>query len=221
MIKMPPMIKTMDIRAVLFDYGMVLSGPPSPSAWARMLAVTGLDDARFHAAYWEHRHAYDCGTFTGRAYWHAVAQLLGQSFDDAQVAALIAADNDVWTELNTPMVAWARQLQQAGVRTGILSNIGDEMSAGVRHKFPWIGHFHHCTWSHAVKLAKPELAIYHHAAAGLDTPIQQILFLDDREENIAAAAQTGMQTLHYTTHPAFEQEMAARGLHTLLHPAAS
>jgi putative hydrolase of the HAD superfamily len=215
------MLSMIDIRAVLFDYGMVLSGPPSPSAWARMLTVTGLDDARFHAAYWEHRHAYDRGTFTGHAYWLEVGKLVGQSFDAAQVAALIAADNDLWTELNPLMVAWAQQLQRAGIRTGILSNIGDEMSTGVRRKFPWLSSFHHCTWSHAVKLAKPELAIYHYAAAGLDTPIQQILFLDDREENIAAAAETGMQTLHYTTHPAFEQEMTARGLQSLLYPAAS
>jgi putative hydrolase of the HAD superfamily len=207
-----------DIRAVLFDYGMVLSGPPSPSAWARMLAVTSRDDAPFHAAYWEHRHAYDRGTFTGRAYWHAVGTLLGQSLDAAQVDALIAADNDLWTELNPPMVAWAEQLHRAGVRTGILSNMGDEMSSGVLRKFPWLSNFHHCTWSHAVKLAKPELAIYHHAAAGLNTPFNRILFLDDREENIAAAAQLGMQTLHYTIHRTFEQEMTARGLHSLLHP---
>jgi putative hydrolase of the HAD superfamily len=215
------MIATTDIRAVLFDYGMVLSGPPSPSAWARMLAVTGLDDARLHGAYWAHRHAYDRGSFTGHAYWIAVGNLVGQSFDDAQIAALIAADNDLWGDLNPPMVAWAEQLQQAGVRTGILSNIGDEMSSGLLRKYSWLHDFHHCTWSHTLKLAKPELAIYQHAAAGLDTPIDRILFLDDREENIAAAAQLGMQTLHYTTHPAFEQEMTARGLHSLLHPATS
>ena len=212
-----------DIQAVLFDYGMVLSGPPSPSAWARMLAVTGLDNTPFHAAYWEHRHAYDRGTFSGHEYWLAVGKFVGQSFDDAQVATLIAADNDLWGELNLPMVAWTQQLHRAGIRTGILSNIGDEMAAGILRKFDWIGRFHHCTWSHAIKLAKPELAIYRHAAAGLDTPIEQILFLDDREENIAAAAKTGMQTLHYTytAHAAFEQEMAARGLQSLLHPAAS
>jgi putative hydrolase of the HAD superfamily len=210
-----------DIQAVLFDYGMVLSGPPLPSAWARMLAVTGLDDAKFHTAYWAHRHAYDRGTFTGHEYWLAVGKLVGLSFDPTQVTALIAADNDLWTELNPPMVAWAQQLQRAGIRTGILSNLGDEMSAGLLQKFEWLGRFHHCTWSHAIKLAKPEPAIYHHAAAGLETPIERILFLDDREENIVAAAQTGMQTLHYTTHAAFKQEMTARGLQSLLHPSAS
>jgi putative hydrolase of the HAD superfamily len=209
-----------EIQAVLFDYGMVLSGPPLPSAWARMLAITGLDEARLHAAYWEFRHGYDRGTYTGHEYWLAVGKETGLALDSTQIAALIDADNDVWTDLNLPMVAWAQQLQQAGIRTGILSNLGDEMSAGLLRKFDWIGRFHHCTWSHALKLAKPEPAIYHHAAAGLETPIQHILFIDDREENIAAAAAAGMQTLHYTTHDAFEQEMTTRGLHALLRASA-
>jgi putative hydrolase of the HAD superfamily len=210
-----------EIQAVLFDYGMVLSGPPSPTAWARMLALTGLDESTFHTAYWAPRHAYDRGTYTGQLYWLAVGAHAGLTLDPAQVAALIAADNDLWTDTNPPMLAWAHQLQQAGMRTGILSNLGDEMTTGVLTKFDWIDGFHHCTWSHAIKLAKPEPAIYHHAAAGLETAIQNILFLDDREDNIAAAAQTGMQTLRYTTHDAFEREMTARGLHSLLRPTAS
>src|SRR3984957_15015405 len=200
-----------EIQAVLFDYGMVLSGPPSPAAWAHMLALTGLDESTFHAAYWAPRHAYDRGRYTGQQ--HSLPPPAAP-----QVAGPLAADNDLWTDTNPPMLAWAHQLQQAGMRTGILSNLGDEMTTGVRTKFDWIDGFHHCTWSHAIKLAKPEPAIYHHAAAGLETPIQNILFLDDREENIAGAAEAGMQALHYTTHEAFEQEMATRGLHTLLRP---
>jgi putative hydrolase of the HAD superfamily len=205
-----------EIRAVLFDYGMVLSAPPLPSAWAHMLAITGLDEARFRPCYWAPRHEYDRGTFTGREYWLAVGEAAGVNLDATQVAALIAADNDLWTDLNLPMLGWAQQLQRAGVRTGILSNLGDEMAAGLRQRFDWIGGFYHCTWSHALKLAKPEAAIYQHAAAGLETPAQHILFIDDREDNIAGAARTGMQTLRYTTHTAFEQEMAERGLQALL-----
>ncbi|HEY4211650.1 MAG TPA: hypothetical protein VGM84_09240, partial [Steroidobacteraceae bacterium] len=43
-----------------------------------------------------------------------------------------------------------------------------------------------------------------------------ILFIDDREDNIAAAAALGFQTIHYTTHAAFEHEMRTRGLSHLL-----
>ena len=49
------------IEAVLFDYGMVLSGPADPVAWNVMLEQTGLEDAPFKEAYWAPRHAYDRG----------------------------------------------------------------------------------------------------------------------------------------------------------------
>jgi putative hydrolase of the HAD superfamily len=90
------------------------------------------------------------------------------------------------------------------------------MEAGLRARHRWIEAFNHHTWSHAVNLAKPEPAIYLHAAEGLHTPPANILFLDDRPENIEAAIAVGMQAIQYTTHQAFEQEMHNRGLDSLL-----
>jgi putative hydrolase of the HAD superfamily len=92
----------------------------------------------------------------------------------------------------------------------------DAMEAGLRARYPWIDTFDHNTWSHAVNLAKPEPAIYLHAAEGLHTSPENILFLDDRPENIEAALAAGMQAIRYTTHRAFEQEMHTSGLDSLL-----
>jgi putative hydrolase of the HAD superfamily len=114
------------------------------------------------------------------------------------------------------MVEWATRLQRAGIRTGILSNIGDSIAEGIIAKFPWLSGFDHCTWSHALFMAKPEPAIFLKTAAALNTALANILFIDDREDNIAAAAALGFQTIHYTNHPAFEQEMRKRGLTSLL-----
>jgi len=210
------------IEAVLFDYGLVLSGPPDPAAWARMRAITGLDEDALHTAYWAYRHDYDRGTLTGGDYWHAVAAHAGIALDAAQVAALLAADVDLWTQLNAPMIEWAARLQRAGIRTCILSNIGDAIAEGICAKLPWLSGFDHCTWSHALFMAKPEPAIYLKTAEALRTAPANILFIDDREENIAAAAEVGMQTIHYTTHSEFERDMRARGLAWLLEvePAA-
>ena len=204
------------IRAVLFDYGMVLSGPPLPAAWERMKYLTALDEASLHAGYWAYRHAYDRGTHTGEEYWRLVAAHSGVAIDDEQVAALIAADNELWTQPNPPMIAWAQRLQQAGIRTGVLSNLGDAMHAGVMGSFDWFDQFHHCTFSHELKIAKPEVEIYQHAAAGLGTPPGAILFIDDREENILGAQKAGMQTLRYSSHEGFEKEMRERGFGSLL-----
>jgi len=204
------------IEVVLFDYGQVLSGPPNPAAWAHMRSITALDEAPFHAAYWVYRHDYDRGTLTGPAYWNAVATHAGIALTPTQLEALLAADIALWTDLNHPMVAWAQRLQHAGIRTAILSNIGDAIAEGIRTRLPWLSAFEHCTWSHALFLAKPEPEIFLHTAAALHTPPGQILFIDDREDNIATASAIGMQTIHYTTHPAFEQEMRARNLTALL-----
>jgi putative hydrolase of the HAD superfamily len=205
------------IEAILFDFGMVLTHPPNPAAWAQMRAVTGFDEQSLHREYWAHRHPYDRGTHTGAEYWQLIAAGNGTRFTEDQLAALIAADVALWTDLNQPMLDWVAQLQRAGLRTGILSNMPDAMEAGITARFDWLGNFHHLTWSHTLKLAKPEEAIYRHAAEGLQTPPAKILFIDDRLDNIEAAQAFGMQTLQYRDHAQFADEMERRGFGALLH----
>ncbi len=210
-----------EIQAVLFDFGMVLSGPPEPRAWARMLAIAGIEEAPFHAGYWAHRHDYDRGTLSGAAYWDAVARHGGSRVHSGQVAELIAQDTELWTDMNVRMVEWARQLQRARVKTGILSNIGDSIAEGICAKLPWLSAFDHCTWSYALGMAKPERAIYEKTAEALQTPPEHILFIDDKQENIVAAIGAGMQAIQYDNHANFTAEMRARGLAWLLDAGAS
>ncbi len=205
------------IEAVLFDYGQVLSQGPNAAAWERLRNTVGGTPEAFHDAYWKPRHGYDRGDLNGTSYWHIVARAVGHpGLTEAQLDALYQDDVALWTDLNEPMVAWAKSLHQRGIRTGILSNIGDRMEAGIRKTFDWIGAFHHCTWSHRLTLAKPELEIYQHAAKGLETPPAHILFIDDREENITAARAVGMEAIRYTTHSAFVEDMRRAGLEWLL-----
>jgi putative hydrolase of the HAD superfamily len=195
---------------------MVLSAAPDPAAWVRIRAVTDLSEETLQREYWAHRHAYDRGDLTADTYWHKVAVGAGITLTPAQLTQLIAADVDFWSTLNLPMLEWTQRLQRAGIRIGVLSNMPDAMEAGLRARYSWIDTFDHNTWSHAINLAKPEPAIYLYAAEGLQTPPANILFLDDKAENIAAALDVGMQAIQYTTHQAFEQEMHARGLDSLL-----
>lgn len=209
------------VRAVLFDFGMVLSGPPDARVWREMLEVSGLSDEALHAGYWAHRHDYDRGALTGQEYWRAVGRHAGRELDSAQVERLISADTDLWTDLNGEMVDWAARLQRAGIRTGILSNIGDAIAEGICAKLPWVAAFDHCTWSHALKMAKPEPAIYIKTARALGVEPGAILFVDDRADNIAAAEALGFQAIRYSKHAEFEREMRQRGLGWLLEAGAA
>ena len=205
------------IKAVLFDFGQVLSLSADPAVWQQMLTLSGLSEADLQREYWAHRHNYDRDTLNSQTYWQAVAAGSQTTFTPEQIAALITADVDLWSRLNRPMVEWAQHLQRAGIRTGILSNIGDAMAEGLIAKFDWISAFDHCVWSYALKLAKPEAAIYRCAAEGLATDPSQILFIDDKIENIEAAESIGMQAIQYhLDHPAFEEELRRRGFESLL-----
>lgn len=210
---MPP------VQAVLFDYGLVLSGPPDPAAWAQMRDIFGATEEAFHHAYWQPRHDYDRGSLNGETYWQQVAQTLHHPLTRTEHDKLLAADIALWTQPNRPMIDWAASLQQAKVPTGILSNIGDAMETGILARLPWLHDFAHHTFSHRLGTAKPDPTIYAHAAQGLGVPAHAILFLDDREDNIQAARAAGMQAIQYTDHDRFLQAMHAAGLQSLLHPA--
>lgn len=209
------------VEAVLFDYGMVLSGPPDPAARLEMQRVLGVDEAAFQAVYWRHRDAYDRGAIGGVAYWESVARDLHCSLSAVDLDALIRADNRLWTQPNEPMVEWAASLQEGGIKTGILSNLGDAMEAGIFARFPWLTKFAHHTFSHRLGMAKPDVAIYRHAADGLGVTPNQILFIDDKDENIAAARAAGMIAVQYSGQNAFVQEMQHLGLAWLLTPATT
>jgi putative hydrolase of the HAD superfamily len=205
------------VRAILFDYGMVLSGPPNPDAWSRLRSLSSLEEERLHEGYWKHRHDYDRGALSGHSYWQLIAAEAGLPvLSPEQLGGIFEADTDLWTDLNLPMAEWAQSLQRAGIPTGILSNIGDQMESGVLRKHPWLERFNHITWSHRLAIAKPEPEIFRHAAEGLSVSPFNILFIDDRLENVEAAYGAGMQAIQYSTYEAFVEEMKQRGLDSLL-----
>lgn len=208
------------IQAVLFDYGLVLTGPPDPVARQRMEQLLQADRASFHAAYWQYRDDYDRGILTGPAYWGRIAEDLRQPLDAATLGALLGADTALWTVPNAPMIDWAASLRRGGIRTGILSNLGDAMEAGIRARFDWIAAFDHHTFSHRLGMAKPDAAIYHHAAEGLSVDPDRILFVDDRQKNIEAARAQGMAAMLYSSHQAFLEELKAAALDGLPLPPA-
>ena len=194
------------IHAVLFDYGLVLCGPPDSHAWERLKALLQANEATFHAAYWRHRDAYDRGALTAVTYWEAVASDLHCSLDPFTLTGLNEADVALWTQPNHDMIAWADQLQRAGYKTGILA------------RFDWLHRFQHHTFSHRLRMAKPDMAIYRHAAQGLGEDPSRILFVDDPEENIQAAREAGMVAVQYRSQAEFIDSMRAAGLQALLHP---
>jgi len=125
---------------------------------------------------------------------------------------------EMWTNVNSGMIAWAKELRSSGMKIGLLSNMHPEMVAHCRKHFSWLNIFDFSTFSGEVRLIKPDPAIYEHTLRGLGVTASETLFLDDREVNIRAAQELGMYAVRFESIGQLRRELAAAGFPIL--PAA-
>jgi putative hydrolase of the HAD superfamily len=204
------------LRAVVFDYGIVLTGPPSAEAWAALLRITGLPEDRFESLYWADRAAYDEGKLTGLGFWQKILCEADLPENLEMAEELNRWDARLWTVENSAMLAWQLALKQRGLLTAILSNISDNVLESIEREFAWIHRFDTLVWSFRVGMAKPDPAIYHHILGKLGTRPEETLFIDDKRPNVEAARALGIQALEYSSVEQLREELIAAGLDMVL-----
>jgi len=184
--------------AVVFDYGNVLSAPQGWREVEAMASLLSVPVDQFRQAYWEFRLSYDEAALDPAAYWSAVAGFVSKSLTDKQVTALQEVDNRSWTYPAPVLPHWARAVRDAGLKTALLSNMPAPVRAYVEH-CDWLPSFDQRTFSCDLRVAKPAPEIFRHCLDGLRVDPSEVLFLDDRPENVAAAETLGLYGVVYTS----------------------
>ncbi|MEV4472683.1 HAD family phosphatase [Nonomuraea sp. NPDC049504] len=178
-------------NVIVFDLYGVIARTQGDAARRRIEELAGVAGESFWEAYWACRPPYDAGQ-DGTAYWTAVADRLGVRFAD--IPALIAADLDSWCHVDPAMVELIHELADRGHRLGLLSNIIAELVPvwESRHS-EWLDRFESLTFSCRVGVAKPDPRAYEICAERMGVAPGEVLFIDDREENVVAARAAGMK----------------------------
>ncbi len=184
-------------KAVVFDYGQVLSLPQNSEAHHTLVGLSGLEPALFEQRYWAHRLAYDCGRVRAEEFWGAVLGVNGGGVEAARLRRLIEEDARSWLDVNEAVLRWALGLPGRGVRIALLSNMPVDLRETMRLRFGWLERFAAQVYSCEVGVAKPEAAIYLHCLRELRLEAAEALFVDDREENVAAARRLGIRAVRY------------------------
>ncbi|MEV4469522.1 HAD family phosphatase [Nonomuraea sp. NPDC049504] len=189
---------------IVFDYGGVLSLPQSADDADAMARAVGAEPGAFRRGYWEHRLAFDRADLSPHAYWSAV---LGRAAAPAEVARLVAMDVSSWANPDRGTVALLGELLDAGRDVALLSNapvcVGDGLD-----QLPWIAAIGHRYYSGRMGLVKPDKEIYDALARGLDADPSDIVFVDDREENVEGALRAGLRAVHFTDAAALRASLA-------------
>jgi putative hydrolase of the HAD superfamily len=196
---------------VLFDYGAVICQPQPEEDRALLARASGAPAADFDAAYWRHRLDYDRAALDVTAYWQRVAADLGRSYTEPEIAGLSRLDTASWLHLRPDTMDLITGLAAAGQRLAVLSNAPADVAEAVR-ELPLARYFEHLVFSCALKSAKPDPECFHATLAILDAGPGDVYFLDDRAENVAAAAAMGITSFQFTDAAAARADLARHGI---------
>jgi putative hydrolase of the HAD superfamily len=184
-----------EIGAVVFDFGGVLTLYPLDRQVESLRTLCGLDLPAFATEYKRQRYEYDRGRIDSREYWSRVIDSRGKPVDPEILRALFEEDMASWTRINKAVLNWAQRLQDAGMRTGILSNMPRDILRRIEPRFRWFDRFEVKVFSCDIGVNKPEAEIYRACLDALRLEAGKVLFLDDVPENVKGAERAGFRTV--------------------------
>ena len=177
-------------RVVVFDYGEVISREPTDADRERLVARAGVAAEPFWAAYWAHREPLDQGTASIAEYWAAVASDVGAEWDAVDVHELWAIDHRGWLSVDPGTLRVLHALADGGTRLALLSNAGADFSGWLRSG-SFAPLFERVFVSGELGLVKPHAAIYEHVIDELGITPAELLFVDNKSENVEGARAVG------------------------------
>jgi putative hydrolase of the HAD superfamily len=136
----------------------------------------------------------------------------GQISDAEFVDYFNTAKGLSWT-LEDLTALWVyRQAVQSGVPVYVLSNIAQHHVDAIEQN--WAGFFNEAAGlflSYRIGTRKPDPFIYHHVLEYLEADASRCFFIDDREENITAAREIGLEAYRFIPESHAEVCRAAAG----------
>ncbi|NLG49514.1 MAG: HAD family phosphatase [Chloroflexi bacterium] len=189
----------MTIKAFIFDCGGVLlrNGDLSPyQVWEQRL---GLDSGKLENILWngDTWKKAEVGQLTDDEFWACIGEQLGLE-DQEQVQAL---RQDLWStwQVDEQVLAMVDRAREH-CAVAILSNASDNLEEMLTERYKVADRFHLILNSARLGIAKPDPAIYEEALRQLGIKAGEAVFIDDRAENITAAAALGMHVVWFV-HP--------------------
>jgi 2-haloacid dehalogenase len=180
-------------KVVVFDLGKVLVDFDYSIAARKVAARSAkspLDLVPLLSASWSVIQ-YECGVISRRQFFEEVRDAVGFGGTMEEFSSHFA---DIFTEI-PPMIAMQAELRRRGVPTYIFSNTNDLAVEHVERNFPFFKNFDGYVYSYQVGVMKPGAKIYEAMESLCGRTGADIVYLDDRAENVAAGAARGWQAI--------------------------
>jgi len=189
----------MPIRFIYFDLGNVLVNFNLKSVCGQIAAVAGVTADRVRTILFDDglEEEFETGRIGEAEFFERFCAATGTQPDPVE---LKRAASDIFA-LNVRIMPIVHGLRWAGNRMGILSNTCSIHWLHVAEgPFATLASFfHRHVLSYEVGAMKPDPLIYQAAIETAGVEPAEILFTDDRPENVVAAREMGIDAIHFTS----------------------
>lgn len=184
------------IKAIAFDLGGVVLASEQEQFYRHAQAAFGLPLTKIKEVMWRHQPDLERGDLTISQFWQAVMSDLGQPYDAAK-------DDHLWSDhyvedsiINEGILRLIDQIRDQGIKVVLLSNTHAEHVDLNRHRHIF-EHFDVCFFSNEMRARKPEAKAYKYVLNKLGIEPVELVFFDDRPENVDGAKDLGIQAFKY------------------------
>ena len=182
-------------RAVVFDLGKVLVDFDYAISAGKIAAKSNYPPREVQKLI-DHSpllFAYETGEVDKSEFYRRVCNLTGYRGSQEEFEPEFS---DIFSAIDA-MIQLQSQLRRAGVPTFILSNTNDLAVGHIRRTFPFFAHFDGYIFSFEHRVMKPHPGIYEIAERITGHRAADIVYIDDRAENLVPAAQRNWKVIHH------------------------
>jgi HAD superfamily hydrolase (TIGR01509 family) len=187
---MTPEVVVFDLGKVLveYDYGITARKIAPRCKIPLQQLLPALENSSLFAR-------FEGGLMSNEQFLSEFCAWTGFSGSHEEFAHLFA---DIFTEIQ-PMIKAHAELRARKIPAYILSNTNDISTAHIRRHFPFFAHFDGYVLSYQHKVMKPQPRIYEILEELCGRRGAQILYLDDKLENVQGGKARGWQVIHHKT----------------------
>ena len=196
---------------ILFDIGGVLL----TNSWDKRERAAALEHFHLDPAAFEARHpapydAWERGILPLKAYLDATVFYEPRNFSHDEFFAFMLTQSKPQPDGALGILGEIAASDKCML--GALNNEARETNKYRLEHFGLRKYFQVALSSCYLGLRKPEPAIYHRALDILGRPAERILFIDDREENVAGGAAAGMKAMRFEGAESLRRELVSFGV---------
>ena len=197
-----------EIRALIFDFGGVLARTESQKPREELARQVGLSPQQLYEAVFngEESRLAQLGRMSLEEHWQRIGQVLG--IDSSQELVEFRRRFFEGDVLDAELVGHIQRMR-GRYKTALLSNASPQLTE-LLETLRVTDAFDVIVISGLVGVQKPDPAIYHILLERLGLSPEETIFVDDFVENVEAARELGMDTLHFRVGMDWREELERR-----------